>query len=183
MSQSYPRRAQLRYTVWAWSAYAGGGLAVADAAIQRHRSLAASGPLLAVASAALGAGIAWSRRAARYGVGARSERVVADRLRSLEGRGWVVCHSVVWRGRGDIDHVVQSPGILAFAIETKTSRYDHTHLARTREAALHLDPYWQSCVPVLCLARRSGVCAEEQGVQVVSADRLVARLSELAGRA
>jgi Holliday junction resolvase len=153
---SYPRRAQLRYTVWSWAAYAGGAFALVGAAVQARSSAASAALMLCAAAALFGSGLAWSRRAARYRAGAGSERLVAERLRTLEQRGWIVRHSVVWRGRGDIDHVVEAPGGLAFAIETKTTRYEREHLARNRVAALQVDPRGRSCVPVICLARPRG---------------------------
>ncbi len=114
-------------------------------------------------------------------MGADSENLVAERLKALERRGWKVRHSVVWRGRGDIDHVVRAPGGLEFAIETKTGRYAPEHLVRTRAAAAHVDPRGRSCVPVICLARPHGVSFADRGVQIVSADLLATRLGELAG--
>jgi hypothetical protein len=178
---NYPRRAQLRYTVKSRAAYAGGVLALAGAPVAVASSLPASIGLLALAPGLFAAGKVYGRRADRYRVGADSERVVADRLRTLEQRGWTVRHSVDWPHHGDIDHVVQAPGGPAFAIETKTGRYHPELLGRARAAAAYVAPRGLQCIPVICLARRRGVSFAEQGVHVISADLVAARLSELAG--
>jgi Nuclease-related domain len=181
MRQSYPQRASRRYRLRAWTAFAAAAIALLGMGGARS-SFAASATMLVVAGAAVGLGIMWRRRAARYRAGARSERLVAERLQPLAQHGWTVRHSVAWPGRGDIDHVVEAPSGLAFAIETKTGRYDRAHLARTCEAALQLDPQGRSCVPVLCLVRRKRVSLAEDGVHVVSADLLPEVLAELAGQ-
>jgi hypothetical protein len=175
---TYPRRAQTIHRVQSWAAYAAGGAAVAGMPFAAASSPATGAGLLAAALGLLVAGRRSDRRAARYRVGAQSERLVARELRLLEERGWRVRNSVEWPGRGDIDHVVRAPGGPAFAIETKTGSYTPEHLARTRAAAEHVR---RSCFPVICLARRRGVSRVDQGVLVVSADRLVARLTQLAG--
>lgn len=182
MSHSYPQRASLRYRLRSWSAFAAATIALVGVGGARS-SFAASATMLAVAAAAAALGVVWRRRAARYRAGARSERLVAERLNPLAEHGWEVRHSVVWPGRGDIDHVARSPGGLMFAIETKTRRYERGHLARTCEAALQLDPHRRACVPVLCLARRRGVSFAEDGVYIVSADLVAPVLAELAGMA
>ncbi len=96
-------------------------------------------------------------------------------------------HSVRWRGHGDIDSVAIVPTGIAFAIETKTRRYDHGHLAGVREQAV-----WLSCrrrrwcrngaVPALCVVRARGERRWEDGVLILSVDRL-ARSLEMAATA
>lgn len=90
-------------------------------------------------------------------------------------------HSLSWSGRGDIDSVAIGPGGVAFAIEVETSRYEDRHVALVREQAAWL---WRSrrkwcrrgAVPVLCVAHSRGVQRWEDGVLVVSIDRLVSAL-------
>jgi hypothetical protein len=128
------------------------------------------------------------RLARRSGVGARSEELVRVELRRLEHEGWRVRHSLRWRGGGDIDHlaVAPGPGGLVFAIETKTRTYRPGDLARIAAVA-----DWQSqrrsgggrqrAIAILCLAGARRVGRWEDGVAVVSLDRLVALMSRLAG--
>jgi hypothetical protein len=71
-----------------------------------------------------------------------------------------------------------APNGVAFAIETKTTTYDDRHVARVREQATWL---WRQrrrwcrrgAIPVVCLVRAHGVERVEQGVLVVSIDRLI----------
>ncbi len=136
--------------------------------------LAIAGPLVAAATlgaAAAGLGLwcrKWWRAAARNRVGADSERAVRRRLAPLRREGWGVRHARPRPGGGDIDHVVVSPAGRRFLIETKTRRYTSEDLARIRGAA--------SDVPVLCIARGTGVQHHEGPVLVVSLDRLVPAL-------
>ena len=90
-------------------------------------------------------------------------------------------HSLQWRGRGDVDSVAIAPGGAAFAIEVKTSRYEDRHLGLVREQAAWLWRFRRrgcrhAAVPVLRVARRRGVQRGEDGVLVVSIDRLVPAL-------
>ncbi|HLN11320.1 MAG TPA: nuclease-related domain-containing protein [Xanthobacteraceae bacterium] len=60
----------------------------------------------------------WLRLAGRSCVGARSEDAVRGALAALDAEGWRLCHSLPYRGRGDIDSVAIAPTGVAFAIET-----------------------------------------------------------------
>lgn len=157
--------------------------------------LAASAGLVSIAMVLvlLGGGFSVSchrslQLARRNGVGARSEELVRVELRRLEREGWRIRHSLGWRGGGDIDHlaVAPGPGGLVFAIETKTCAYRPQDLVRIAAIA-----DWQSqrrsgggrhgSIPILCLAGTRRVERWENGVAVVSLDRLVAVMSRLAG--
>ena len=126
--------------------------------------------------------------ARRSAIGARSEDRVRAELRALELEGWCIRHSQRWRGGGDIDHLAIAPVSvgLAFPIETKTRSYGPHDLARITTVAQSLArrrAHWcsEGAVPVLCLAGAHRVERWEAGVAVVSADRLTAVLSRLAG--
>jgi hypothetical protein len=174
---SAPQRIWLRHSLraGAWTA----GLLVslmAAAALGSHhdRTLA----LLAIAVGLFCLGLAWyEHRLARRGrIGARSERIVRGALRNLEREGWTIRHSVRWPDGGDIDHVAVAPSGLAFAIETKTRRYEFEHLERTRACAEWVGCRWHSrggVYAVLCVTRAPTRCDVEHGVIVVSVDRLV----------
>jgi Nuclease-related domain len=146
----------------------------------------AAGALLLVMDGLLADGRRWLRLAGRSRVGARSEDEVQQALARLEAEGWRLRHSLPRRGRGDIDSVAIAPTGVAFVIDTKTRTYDGRHLARGREQAAR--PWrrrrrWckHGALPVVCLARRSGVEHVEAGVLVVSIDRLAAALRTSAG--
>ncbi|MGN6169567.1 MAG: nuclease-related domain-containing protein [Solirubrobacteraceae bacterium] len=120
----------------------------------------------------------WLHLAARSRVGSRSEDEVRRALAPLRGEGWRVRYSLHWCGRGDIDLVAIAPGGVAFAIEVKTSRYEDRHLVMVREQTAWLWRFrrrWcrHGVVPVLCVARARGVYRWEEGVLVVSIDRLI----------
>ena len=73
-------------------------------------------------------------------------------------------------------------------IETKTRMYDERHLGRVLEQASWLGRRrrrWCSrrALPVLCVVRAAGVERYERGVLVVSIDRLVPVLREVANGA
>ncbi len=124
--------------------------------------------------------------ASRAGVGARSESEVQRSLSALQRDGWRLRHSLLWGGGGDIDSVAIAPTGIAFAIETKTKNYTPEHLARVTRMAGWLRSRrrsWcrQSAVPVLCIVRARNVQQIENGVLVVSIDRLDASLREIAG--
>jgi hypothetical protein len=96
-------------------------------------------------------------------------------LGRLEAEGWRLRHSLPWRGQGDIDSVAIAPTGIAFAIETER------HVARVREQASWLSRRrrrWckHGALPVVCLARIRAVEHVEEGVLVVSIDRLAAAL-------
>ncbi|HEV2713533.1 MAG TPA: hypothetical protein VGU26_10605 [Gaiellaceae bacterium] len=57
--------------------------------------------VIALAAGLFAAGAACARRAASYTLAAESERLVAERLRPPEARGWAVLHSIPSRGHGD----------------------------------------------------------------------------------
>ena len=123
----------------------------------------------------------WLRLASRSRIGARSEDEVRRVLRALEAEGWRTRHSLRWRGRGDIDSVAIAPAGIAFAIETKTRSYDDRHLRVVGEQA---DWLWRrrrkwcqaGVLPVLCIVRARQVERWEEGVLVVSLDRIVQAL-------
>lgn len=74
--------------------------------------------------------------------------------------------------------MVIAPGGVAFAIETKTGRYDERHLRRVREQAVWLARRRRirEAVPILCIVRAAGIERSESGVLVASIDHLVAVL-------
>jgi hypothetical protein len=128
----------------------------------------------------------WLSLAGRSRVGARSEDEVRRALARLRDQGWRLRHALRWSGQGDIDSVAIAPSGVGFAIETKTRTYDEHQLGRVREQARWLGRRrrrWcrAGTVPVLCVVRGAGVERYEHGVIVVSIDRLVPALSELAG--
>ena len=149
------------------------GLTVASAG-----AVSAAGLLLMLALAlGLYAGH-WLSLAERSRVGARSEDEVRRALTPLEAEGWRMRHSLQWRGRGDIDSLAIAPTGFGFAIETRTRAYEDRHLARVREQAAWLARRrrrWcrRGAIPVVCLVRAHGVERVEQGVLVVSIDRLI----------
>ena len=128
----------------------------------------------------------WIRLAGRSRVGARSEDEVRCALAGLEAEGWLLRHSLPWRSRGDIDSVAIAPTGVAFAVETKTRTYEERHVARVREQAVWLARRrrrWckHGALPVVCLARGTGVERVEGGVLLVSIDRLAPALRTAAG--
>jgi Nuclease-related domain len=127
----------------------------------------------------------WLSLAGRSRVGARSEDEVRRALAPLERHGWRLRHGLHWQGGGDIDSVAIAPTGVGFAIETKTRMYDERHLGRVLEQARWLGRRrrrWCSggAFPVLCVVRAWGVERYERGVLVVSIDRLVPVLCEVA---
>jgi hypothetical protein len=127
----------------------------------------------------------WLSLAGRSRVGARSEDEVRRALDPLREHGWRLLHAMRWAGHGDIDSVAIAPGGLGFAIETKTRGYDQRHLGRVREQARWLGRRQRrwcggGALPVLCVVRAADVERYEQGVLVVSIDRLLPVLREVA---
>jgi hypothetical protein len=127
----------------------------------------------------------WLSLSGRSQVGARSEDEVRRALAPLEGHVWQIRHALRWSGPGDIDSVASAPSGLGFAIETKTRTYDERQLARVREQAKwlgHRRRRWcrRGAVPVLCIVHAAGVERYEHGVIVVSIDRLIPVLCEVA---
>jgi hypothetical protein len=107
-------------------------------------------------------------------------------LGGLEAEGWRLRHSLGWGRRGDIDSIAIAPTGTAFAIEAKTRTFDERHLARARDTAMWLRRHrrrWcrQGALPVLCVVHARGLERVEDGVLVVSLDRLVPALRASAG--
>jgi hypothetical protein len=128
----------------------------------------------------------WVRLAGRSRVGARSEDEVQRALAPLEVERWRLRHSLPHRGRADIDSVAIAPTGVAFVVETKTRTFDVRHLASVREMALWLyrrRRRWcpRGALPVLCVVRARGMEGIEDGVLIVSLDRLVPALRVTAG--
>ena len=183
---NYARRQQYRRLSRAGStATASAAAAVLALAAASAGAVSAAGVLLVVA---LGAGLYarhWLLLAERSRVGARSEDEVRRALAPLQGEGWRMRHSLAWRGRGDIDSLAIAPTGLAFAVETKTRTYDDRHLGRVRAQAAWLSRWrrrWcrRGALPVICVVRVRGVQRVEQGVLVVSIDRLILALRNAA---
>jgi hypothetical protein len=147
-----------------------------------------AGALLLVAIGLLFDARNWMRLAARSRVGARSEDEVRHVLAALKAEGWRVRHSVAHDGRGDIDSIAIAPTGIAFAIETKTRRFERRHLAAAREMAVWLyrrRRRWcrRGAVPVVCVVRARAVERIDDGVLIVSLERLVGALRTVAGTA
>jgi hypothetical protein len=178
----YPHRQQVRRLFRACVALA----ASATAALLALRLAATGAFSLAGLLVVVAAGLAFSARhwlvlAQRSRVGARSEDEVRRALAPLRDEGWRVRYSLQWRARGDIDLVAIAPCGVGFAIEVKTSRYEDRHLVVVRDQAAWLWRFrrrWRrhGVVPVLCVARRRGVQHWDDGVLVISIDRLVPAL-------
>ena len=104
----------------------------------------------------------------------------------LEAEGWRLRHSLLYRGRGDIDSVAIAPTEIAFVVETKTRTFDAHHLASVREMAACLCRQrrcWspRGALPVLCVVRARGLERVQDEVLFVSLDRLVVALRTAAG--
>jgi hypothetical protein len=184
---SFPRRQQARRLRRAAASGSAGIVAGAFAASAAGIGATALAGLLALGMAALLLDARrWMRLAARSRVGARSEGAVRRALRGLEAEGWRLRHSLGWGGRGDIDSVAIAPTGLAFAIESKACTFDGRHLAHARHTAAWLYRHrrrWcrRGALPVLCVVRARGLERVEDGVLVVSLDRLVSALRAGAG--
>ncbi len=182
----YPRRQQLcRLT------RAAGFIALAVTALVAAGGVAFTGPAaLAGALVLLAVGLfAYARRllrlAGRAGVGADSEARVRRALAALEREGWRTRHSLPWRGRGDIDHVAIAPTGVAFAIETKTSRYEPRQLQSARSQTAWLRRcrrQWcpRGAFPVLSLVRGPTCERIEDTVLIDSLNRLISVLRSAA---
>ena len=184
---SFPRRQQARRLRRAGArcaaAITAGALAVTAAGT---RATALAGLLLVVMAALAVDTRRWTRLAARSGVGARSEGQVRRVLGRLEAEGWRVQHSLPWGRPGDVDSVAIAPTGIGFAIESKTRTFDARHLAHARQTAGWLYRHRQrwcrrGALPVLCVVRARGLEGVEDGVLVVSPDRLVSVLRAGAG--
>lgn len=130
---SYPRRQQFRRLSRAGTALIGSAVAGLLALGGANIGAISLARMLVIAAAAFGFSARhWLGLARRSRVGARSEDEVRRALAPLQSEGWRTRHSLAWRGRGDVDLVAIAPCGIAFAIEVKTSRYDHRHLALVR---------------------------------------------------
>jgi hypothetical protein len=184
---SFPRRQQARRLRRAAASGSASIVAGAFAASAAGVGATAVAGLLALVMAALLLDARrWVRLAARSRVGARSEDAVRHALSGLEAEGWRLRHSLQCRGRGDIDSVAIAPSGLGFTIETKTRAFDARHLAHARQTAAWLyrrRRRWcqRGALPVLCVVRARGLERVEDGVLVVSLDRLVSVLRAGAG--
>ncbi|MGA2013572.1 MAG: nuclease-related domain-containing protein [Solirubrobacteraceae bacterium] len=183
---SFPRRQQYRRLRRAAAsgaaATAAGALAIVSA---RAGATAVAGALVLVIGLLFRAHH-WMRLAGRSRVGARSEDEVRRALAPLQAEGWRLIHSLPYRGRGDIDSVAIAPTGIAFALETKTRTFDARHLAGVREMAAWLygrRRRWcrHGALPVLCIVRARGVERVQDGVLILSIDRLVPSLRAAAG--
>jgi hypothetical protein len=187
MRSTFPRRQQYRRLRRAAGSGAAGMVAGVVALIAvGSGTIAVAGILLIVMFGLLVDARRWMRLAGRSRVGARSEDEVRRALAPLEAEGWRLRHSLPYRGRGDIDSVAIAPNGITFAIETKTRTFDANHLASVREMAAWLyrrRRRWcrRGALPVLCVVRARGVEHVEDGVLIVSIDRLVAVLRGAAG--
>ncbi|MGP0053756.1 MAG: nuclease-related domain-containing protein [Solirubrobacteraceae bacterium] len=184
---SYPRRQQYRRLHRAAASVTAGLLAgFASIIAAGAGALAVAGALALITLALLVHARHCVRLAGRSRVGARSEDEVRRELAPLEAEGWRLRHSLPYRGRGDIDSVAIAPTGIAFTIETKTRTFDTNHLAGVRDMAAWLycrRRRWcrRGALPVLCVVRARGVERVQDGVLIVSVDRLVAALRGAAG--
>ena len=182
LTWSFPRRQCYRRLRRAAARSAAGAVAVALAVIAAGgRTWAVAGALLLDAIRLVLDARRWVRLAARSRVGARSEDEVRRVLAALEAEGSRLRHSVAYGRRGDIDSVAIAPTGIAFAIETKTKRFERRHVAALREIAVWLyrrRRQWcrRGAFPVLCVVRARAVERIDDGVLIVSLDRLVPAL-------
>ena len=105
----------------AMAAMASGASVLLALAVAGAGAASAAGVLFALA---IGFGFYarhWLSLAERSRVGARSEDEVRCALAPLEADGWRLRHSLLWRGRGDIDSVAIAPTGVGFVVETKSS--------------------------------------------------------------
>jgi len=184
---SYPRRQQYRRLLHAGGgATAGVVAAVAAAVAWAAGATRLAGVLLLVVAGSLVYARHWARLAGRSRVGARSEGGVRRALSILRSEGWTLRHSVRWQGRGDIDSIAIAPTGTAFAIDVKTRTFDRGHLAAAREMAVWLErrrrKYCRrAALPVLCVVRAGALERIDDGVLIVSLDRLMTALRTAGG--
>ena len=184
---SFPRRQQARRLR---RAVTSGAAAIAAGALSAMAA-GAGGTALAGLLALVMVGLVvdarrWVRLAARSRVGARSEAQVRRALGGLKAEGWRLRHSLLWGGRGDIDSVAIAPTGVAYAIEVKARTFDLRHVDHARQTAAWVCRHrrrWcrRGALPVLCVVRARGLEHVEDGVLVVSLDRLAPALSAGAG--
>ncbi len=184
---SFPRRQQLRRLSRAMVMGVGACAAFALALSAAGSEAFGAATVMFLVGAVLGVlARDQARLAARSGVGARSEAEVRLALQVLEREGWRLRSSLAWQGRGDVDHVAIAPTGVAFAIETKTLRFQPSHLASVRAQAVWLERRRRRWCPrgaraVLCVTRGPQLEHVADGVLVVSVDRLAAMLRVGAG--
>jgi hypothetical protein len=131
---NYARRQQYRWLRRTVAAAWGAGVFALLAVLVASAGTLSTALVLAVFAGTLGfQARPWLHLAGRSRVDARSEDEVRCALGRLVADGWRVRHSLRWSGRGDIDSVAIRPGVVAFAIEVKTSRYEYRHLAMVQE--------------------------------------------------
>jgi hypothetical protein len=183
---NYARRQQYRRLFHAGKAALGSVGALLLGLVVANGGAAPLAGLLLLIAAGLGLyACHWLSLARRSRVGARSEDDVQRVLAPLEAEGWRLRHSLPWWGVGDIDSVAIAPTGVAVAIETKTRSYDRSHLSRISQQAAWLSRRrrrWcrQGSLAVLCVVRARGLERQEQGVLVVSIDRLISALRRAA---
>jgi hypothetical protein len=184
---SFPRRQQYRRVrraaMGGAASLAAGAFAVLAAG---NGELAGAGALLLIVVGLLIDARHWLRLAGRSRVGARSEGKVRRVPAPLRAEGWRLRHSLPYRRRGDIDSVAIAPTGVVFVIETKTRAFDARHLAGVREMSAWLHRRrrrWcrRGALAVVCVVRARGLERVEDGVLIVSLDRLVAALRVAAG--
>ena len=189
LARSFPRRQQYRRlrraTTSGAAALAACALAIIGAAMGMW---GVAGAVLLVAVGLFVRTRRWVRLAARSRIGAESEEEVRLALAALEAEGWRLRHSLAYGGRGDIDSVAIAPTGIAFAIEVKTRSFERGHLAAVRAMAVwlyHRRRRWcrRGALPVLCVVRARAVERIDDGVLVVSVERLVGALRTAAGAA
>ena len=187
--RSFPRRQQYRRLRRAATSGAAALAACALVIIGAATGMwAVAGALLLVAVGLFVRTRRWMRLAARSRIGARSEDEVRHALAALEAEGWRLRHSLAYGGRGDIDSVAIAPTGIAFAIEIKTRSFERGHLAAVRAMAVWLyrrRRRWcrRGALPVLCVVRARAVERIDDGVLIVSVERLVGALRTAAGTA
>ena len=187
--RSFPRRQQYRRVRRAAARGAAGLAACALAFIAaRRRRVGGRGALLLVAVGLFVDARRWVRLAARSRIGAR-RRMRCGALSPPWRRrdGSCAIRSRIG-GRGDIDSVAIAPTGIAFAIEIKTRSFERGHLAAVRAMAVWLyrrRRRWcrRGALPVLCVVRARAVERIDDGVLIVSVERLVGALRTAAGTA
>ena len=185
---NYARRQQYRRLSRAGRLALGGMIAALLGTLLMTTGFALPGGLLLTVAVTVGLRARhWLSLAGRSRVGAASEDEVRRALDPLREHGWRLHHAMRWAGHGDIDSVATAPSGVGFAIETKTRRYDERQLGRVLEQARWLGRRrrrWcrRGALAVLCVVRAAGLERHEQGVLVVSIDRLVPVLWEVANR-
>ena len=187
MTGTFPRRQQYRRLRRAGACAAASATAGALTVVAATLGVFSIAAVLLLATVGLAVRARhWATLAGRSRVGARSEDQVQRALAPLRAEGWRLRHSLPWQGHGDIDSVAISPTGIAFAIETKTSRFEAQHVALVMEMAAWLRRRrrrWcpHGALPVLCVVHATRLERVEAGVLIVSLDRLVAALRTAAG--